>query len=183
MNSTAIRKRSSVNMIPLTAEPSDLPSGRSRLALRSGWATATLSWQIAPWRWWRTRPMKGTPMTLMIILGAAAALYGLLQLFRCALHALPVFVGLSIGLQPLQRSAALQPSLSPLRASAASFVRWECHGRSRLRRNCGVEPLRARSPVADDEPAPAVSILAIRSRRPSNRVRGCRNTCRALHAG
>lgn len=35
-------------------------------------------------------------MTLMLILGAAAALYGLLLLFRCATYALPVFAGLGL---------------------------------------------------------------------------------------
>ena len=35
-------------------------------------------------------------MTLMLILGAAAAFYGLLLLFRCATYALPVFAGLGL---------------------------------------------------------------------------------------
>lgn len=35
-------------------------------------------------------------MTLMLILGAVAAFYGLLLLFRCATFALPVFAGLGL---------------------------------------------------------------------------------------
>ena len=35
-------------------------------------------------------------MTLMLILGAVAAFYGLLLLFRCATYALPVFAGLGL---------------------------------------------------------------------------------------
>ena len=35
-------------------------------------------------------------MTLMLILGAVAALYGLLLLFRCATYPLPVFAGLGL---------------------------------------------------------------------------------------
>ena len=35
-------------------------------------------------------------MTLMLILGAVAAFYGLLLLFRCAAYALPVFAGLGL---------------------------------------------------------------------------------------
>lgn len=38
-------------------------------------------------------------MTMMIILGAAAALYMLLLLFRCAAFALPVFVAVTVGLR------------------------------------------------------------------------------------
>jgi len=38
-------------------------------------------------------------MTLMIIIGFAAALYALALLYRCATFALPVFVGLFIGLR------------------------------------------------------------------------------------
>ncbi|MGV7123075.1 hypothetical protein [Sphingopyxis sp. 550A] len=37
-------------------------------------------------------------MTLMLILGAGAAFYGLLLLFRCAKFALPVFAGLGLAL-------------------------------------------------------------------------------------
>ena len=37
-------------------------------------------------------------MTLMIILGGAAAIYALLLLFRCATYALPVFAGIAAGL-------------------------------------------------------------------------------------
>lgn len=39
-----------------------------------------------------------TLMTLMILLGAVAALYCLILLFRCATFALPVFAGLGVGL-------------------------------------------------------------------------------------
>lgn len=35
-------------------------------------------------------------MTLMLILGAVAAFYGLLLLFRCATYALPLFAGLGL---------------------------------------------------------------------------------------
>ena len=38
-------------------------------------------------------------MTLMIILGAAAAIYCLILLFRCAIFALPVFAGLGVALR------------------------------------------------------------------------------------
>jgi hypothetical protein len=39
-----------------------------------------------------------TFMTLMLILGAVAAFYGLLLLVRCAIFALPVFAGLGLAL-------------------------------------------------------------------------------------